>query len=338
MTNKVCISGYYGFDNFGDETILKVLIENLKKFTNPPQITVFSANPEKTSLKTGVSCVHSFNLYEIIKNLVFCDCLISGGGSLLQDATSLKSLIYYLFVIMSALFFRKKVIIFAQGIGPINNKFFANLTFFLLRKTTFVSVRDEKSLNLLKKYKINAIKCADPVWNFNCKKSLKSGKIGIQLRKCDFINNLYIKKLAVCINKYYQGKEINILSLQNDIDLEVCNKLKEYLNKINPKLTVEIIENTSEDKVIKDICNLEELIAMRYHACLIAIKAGVKLLPIAYDIKVKTLSEEFNLVYLNKYNEQTESIFEEYINKKTEYNELKIKNLKFDFNLIEELI
>ena len=47
MTKKYCISGYYGFDNFGDETILKILVENLKKIDS--EITVFSSNPLKTS-------------------------------------------------------------------------------------------------------------------------------------------------------------------------------------------------------------------------------------------------------------------------------------------------
>lgn len=42
MTKKICISGYYGFDNFGDETILNVLTENLKQFSCNPEITVFS--------------------------------------------------------------------------------------------------------------------------------------------------------------------------------------------------------------------------------------------------------------------------------------------------------
>ena len=120
MTKKYCISGYYGFDNFGDETILKILVENLKKFDS--QITVFSSNPLKTSKNLDVNSVKSFDLKGVIKSLKASDCLVSGGGSLLQDVTSKKSLIYYLGVIFLAQLFKKKTIIFAQGIGPIKNK------------------------------------------------------------------------------------------------------------------------------------------------------------------------------------------------------------------------
>ena len=66
MAKKICISGYYGFDNFGDETILKVLIDNLKQFKEKPQITVFSSNPAKTSTELEVNSVKSFNAFMFI--------------------------------------------------------------------------------------------------------------------------------------------------------------------------------------------------------------------------------------------------------------------------------
>ena len=62
MTKNICISGYYGFDNFGDETILQVLVENLKEFLDKPKITVFSVNPNKTSQRLGVESVQTFSL------------------------------------------------------------------------------------------------------------------------------------------------------------------------------------------------------------------------------------------------------------------------------------
>ncbi len=340
MTKKVCISGYYGFDNFGDETILKILIENLKSFEAAPQITVFSSNPEKTAKIHNVKSVKSFDLKAVLKELLKSDCLISGGGSLLQDATSTKSLIYYLGVIAIAAFFRKKIIIFAQGIGPINNKLLAKLTAFLLKRAEYITVRDENSLNLLNSWKVNAEKCSDPVWNLNLTKSTYStGKIGIQLRDFPTMTEEFLNKLADKINNYYNKKEINIFSLQNNIDLDVCIKLKDKLLSINPDLNIKVIENTSNENLISDICSMDELIAMRFHACLTAIKAGIKVLPLSYDIKVETLAKTFNIPFIDIQNiEEISQIFEEYANKNIQYNQEEIKKLQFDFTKLEEKI
>ena len=302
MTKKICISGYYGFDNFGDETILKVLTENLQNLGDY-KICVFSSNPDKTGSAYNVDSVKSFDLKSVIQKIKECDCLISGGGSLLQDITSKKSLIYYLFIIKLAQLFKKKTIIFAQGIGPINNKILKKLTFNILKNTDYLTVRDEKSLNLLNSQRINANICFDPVWNIIIPKIDKQlNKIGIQLRKFDTLSNDFLYKFAICINKYYSDKIICLLSLQNQIDYEICKSFKDILLNINPNLNIEILENTDNQKVIENIASLNEIIAMRYHACLIAIKCQVKLLPISYDLKVSTLAEQFSLNYLNPYN------------------------------------
>ena len=116
---NIAISGYYGFENFGDEAILSVLTKELK--SKGHNITVFSKNPQVTCAKLGVNSVYTFSIKSVINTIKNSDVLISGGGSLLQDSTSLKSLFYYLFVIFLAEHYKTKVIIFAQGIGPIKN-------------------------------------------------------------------------------------------------------------------------------------------------------------------------------------------------------------------------
>ena len=88
---KILISGYYGFDNFGDEAILGVLVNHLRG----NDITVLSSNPEKTGRTHNVNSLNSFNSQLIIERLPKFDMLISGGGSLLQNVTSNKSLFYY---------------------------------------------------------------------------------------------------------------------------------------------------------------------------------------------------------------------------------------------------
>lgn len=337
MTKKICISGYYGFDNFGDETILKVLIENLKKYDCTPEITVFSSNPDRTKQLYNVNAVKSFNLKQVIKELSKCDCLISGGGSLLQDVTSKKSLIYYLGVISIATFFRKKIIIFAQGIGPIKNKLLAKLTAFVLKKSSYITVRDERSLNLLKSWNINANLCSDPVWNVQIPLKEKSNKVGIQLRDFYSLNDDFIKELAKGINSYYSNKEICILSLQNNLDERVCNQLKEELLNINNNLNVKVIKNNSNDEVIENISSLDELIAMRYHACLIGVLSGIKVLPINYDIKVDELAKEFGLNCLNldKISE-INNCLEQFTSSNIACNKEKLTSLLFDFKTLEK--
>ena len=333
MTKKICISGYYGFDNFGDETILKVLVENLKKYTCNLEITVFSSNPDKTSTNLNVKSVHSFDLLGVIKSLLKSDCLISGGGSLLQDVTSKKSLIYYLAVIGLAQLFGKKTIIFAQGIGPIKDKKLEKLTASILKRAKLITVRDDNSLKLLNSCGINAIKCNDPVWNINLEPQNNTGKIGVQLRAFPTLTDEFIIELANSINRYYSEKEVCILSLQNHLDLDPCNKLKDELLKINPNINAKVIENTSNDKIIDDITSLETLVAMRFHACLIGLKAGVKVIPINYDIKVETLAKEFELDTISLENNEGIKIA---IENASMGNSEKAKEKLFDFNLLEE--
>ena len=103
---KYVISGYIGFDNFGDEAIAQVLTSYLKA-SGAEKITVLSSNPEKTANFYGVD---SINFLKFLRPIIESDVLISGGGSLLQDITSLKSLIYYLAVITTALVLNKKVL------------------------------------------------------------------------------------------------------------------------------------------------------------------------------------------------------------------------------------
>ena len=149
---KVVLSGYYGFDNFGDEAIAHVLSKKLKA-AGAEKITFISSNPQKTS---KLHDVESCGMFEFIPALIKSDVLISGGGSLLQDVTSLKSLIYYLLVIYTAIIFGKKVEIFAQGIGPINSKIGQILTKFALINAEKITVRDKKSQEILQNWNIGS--------------------------------------------------------------------------------------------------------------------------------------------------------------------------------------
>ena len=147
---KVVISGYYGYDNCGDEAVLLAMIHCLRTLRPDARITVLSGNPSKTRELYKVEAVNRWNPISILLKLLSCCLLISGGGSLLQDVTSAKSPLYYLAIINAAMLFRKKVMIFCQGVGPLTSgKNRAKVTK-AFDRCDAIAVRDENSAVLLK--------------------------------------------------------------------------------------------------------------------------------------------------------------------------------------------
>ncbi len=327
---KVCISGYYGFKNFGDEAILSVLVNHL----NEHDITVFSVNPEFTSVEYGVKSVKSFDLKKVIQTIRNADIVVSGGGSLLQDVTSLKSLVYYSLIIALGLFFNKKVIIFAQGIGPINNSFAQIIVKNLLRLCSLVTVRDENSFNLLKNWGVDAKLVCDPIYSLDVACQEKSNTVGIQLRDFKTMNYNLLQKLAMLIVTKFTDKKVEIFSLQETQDLELCKKFEAILHSLNTEIQTEIVT----DNIIERISKLEYLLAMRFHAILVALKCGVKTCAINYDIKVEKLAQDANLPIISMgANENFEAIYNKLQNLNKE-ELLRFANSKtFDWTEFDEL-
>ena len=312
---KYIVSGYIGFDNFGDELIARILTDKLKR-EGVEKITLISSNPERTRELHGVEACGMLKFFNPLRE---ADVLISGGGSLLQDVTSLKSLLYYLGVIYAALLLGKKVEIFAQGIGPINSKFGQLLTRIALRFASKISVRDKKSQELLESWGIDSELVQDPVFSLELSPSaplagevsegqrgVQTGIVGIQLRDFPTLTDEFLENLARKVKEKYFDKKIQIISLQDSIDLPVCEKFAQLLDICPPCWgnaaeqqkgvhNIEVLSGLSINEVIDTISGLECLIAMRFHANVIALKAGIETIPINYDIKVQKLAAEYNL-------------------------------------------
>lgn len=335
---NILVSGYYGFDNFGDEAILGVLTDKLKDFG--ANVVVLSKNPQKTSFMYKVDSVFSFDLWKVFLEIKKCDILITGGGSLLQDVTSLKSLLYYLFIINMALFLNKRVIIFAQGIGPINSKFGQILTKFALRKCTLVTVRDEKSLFLLRGWGgINANLVCDPLFDIALIGSMPSNKVGIQLRDFKTLKENLLIKLAEQVNKNFAGKEIEIFSFQDALDLDVCKRFESILKSINPSIKTKLIYNQTSKEILDKISKLDYMIAMRFHANLIALKYGIKTLAICYDEKVEKLANEAKIPFLSMLADEDYDYYFNWLKGLDKRQLIEFSNSKhFDWEKIESVI
>ena len=164
---KILISGYYGFNNIGDESILRTVIDNLREKLPDAEITVLSHDPAATEAKYGVRAARRMSLWDILRCVWRCDLLLSGGGSLLQDETSAKSLLYYVSLIRAAQLHRKPVMIFANGIGPIRRTSGQRMVRNCLNKAGSITLREDSSYQALRDIGVtnpNIRVTADPVF------------------------------------------------------------------------------------------------------------------------------------------------------------------------------
>ena len=318
---KYVISGYIGFDNFGDEAIAKVLTSHLKS-KGAEKITVLSSSPNKTAKLYGVDSVNFLKFYQPI---IESDVLISGGGSLLQDITSLKSLIYYLAVIVTALVFNKKVIIFAQGFTPFRTKLGKFFTKFVLQYCNEIYVRDTKSQEILKNLNIESKLISDPVFGMSVPNIENKSGVGVQLRSFHTLTESFLEKLAQEISIRFKGEKIKLFSLQDSLDIEIIENFADIIKKQG--LETEIYKNLTVEKATEELSKLEYLISMRFHSALVGAKARVKVLGINYDIKVLNLAKHVGFPIIGLDENDLEKDFDDFINLNTEnYN---IPNFEF---------
>ncbi len=117
----VMICGAYGKGNAGDDAILKAILAQLRHIDSDMSIHVLSHNPKQTRLRYHVGSVHAFNPFAFLPILRRTKLFLSGGGSLIQDETSTRSLHYYLMSIRLAKHCGNKVLMYGCGIGPVHS-------------------------------------------------------------------------------------------------------------------------------------------------------------------------------------------------------------------------
>ena len=144
-SSDIIISGYYGFGNMGDDSILDILAEHLAEAMPGVRITALTRRPKAASERYGVRCIGRMRILSIIREMRRSRLLISGGGSLFQDSTSSKSLKYYSFIINLARRMGMKTYIYANGVGDIGYESNRKLTKATFERADRVTIRDTES-------------------------------------------------------------------------------------------------------------------------------------------------------------------------------------------------
>lgn len=302
--SDIVISGYYGFANAGDEAMLAAMIEALTDIDPAIKITVLSGNPEDTRQRHGVAAVYRLNYPEIVKVLAGSKLLISGGGSLLQDVTSDRSLYYYLSIMMLAKKLGKPVMLYAQGIGPVRGSLAQGAMRYIGNMVDLITVRDEGSYEELKRLKVKVPPIhvtADPVLAMHqvdkqigrsiLRKHGQEGVaplIGISVREWKDWSH-FKQVMGHAADKMIEelGARVIFLPMQWPDDLSVSEKIAARMKNKAGVLPGEY--TTSE--LLSLVGNLDLLIGIRLHALIFAAVMHVPMAGISYDPKIDRFLE-----------------------------------------------
>ncbi len=146
---RLLLAGYYGCGNLGDEAVLAGAVTGFRRLLPDCELAALSDNPDATSTLHGIAA-HRRGVRDAKAAIGACDAFLLGGGGLLQDVTSWRSPLYYLALLDAARRARKPVIVFAQGMGPLQRAWIRRLAKTELDRVDLVTVRDSASAEFLK--------------------------------------------------------------------------------------------------------------------------------------------------------------------------------------------
>jgi len=308
---RLVLSGYYGFRNSGDEAVLQSILTALENAAAEKGMRVepivLSGDPAWTEKQYGVKAVHRMKLGEMRKALRASDGLISGGGSLLQDATGLGSIPYYLGVMELARWCGKPAFVYAQGIGPVHRAVFRPMIARAFRKAAYVSVRDGESAELLRSFGVAADRIdvvADPVMGLTLPEEApaadgaRAGEaaarrahdtppvVGVSVRfwRSDRAD---LDRVAAALAALAGRRSVRLrmLPFHHGSDEEASRYVMERLGRFGASAEL-APAHESPRAMLREVAGCDLLFGMRLHSLIYAANRGVPLIGLSYDPKI----------------------------------------------------
>lgn len=305
--------------NMGDRAILTTMLQN---FSKKHEVFLLCKNQTEMQEYYKVKTLpYSFvNIRQTIKSLKQIDVLVWGGGSIIQDQSSILYILHQSALPYIAYLLKKKIFCFAVGIGPLKTSLGKFLAKFILNKCHKIVVREKFALATLKDIKVNKpdIKITeDPavllpklhtkqndniVIGINCrewfhyshsilpiflKKKLQKNKINTQQIKLE-------KKLEnICLATIKKYKEVKFVFVPMyyggyQEDEKVVKRLIDKIKEKYPKIKTSIISKPEPIEEIKrQISQCSLFIGVRLHSLILSSTEGVPIIALNYLPKGK---------------------------------------------------
>lgn len=301
MRYKPCdcvVTGYYGHKNMGDDALLFTILNNIQSNGKKLKVKVLSSAPKPLSKRLEryfpyCEAKYMFNIFSVRKALKKAEIFIFGGGTLIQDNTSTRSLIAYLFLLRTAQKSGCRTFLYANGIGVKNPKNIEKVRK-VLCDVTYFTIRDKESYEFLLGIGIDKAKVS-----LTADEALTIAECGL----FNVRNDLYgrEKTLCVCVRGWQAAGENFYREFTSAIK-EICGKYslrpvfivmepqrdKFVSNRAADILNAEVIEYRGNmNDALSVYASCEYVIAMRLHSLIFGLVYGKPVVGISYDPKVK---------------------------------------------------
>ena len=305
---RILMSGYYGFRNAGDEAILEAFVQSARTFPVPVQITVLSNTPAETAEKHGVRAVYRFRACSVLRAVWNTDVLVSGGGSLLQDKSSTRSIVYYLTIIRLAKLLGKSVMLYANGIGPVDRPANRRRVRRVVSRADMITLREESSRAELLDMGLKAPELhvtADPIFLLSGpdeagaaealrQAGVQKGQpvIGISVRKLGTGAD-FVRQMAGFCDRLTEelGYQVVFVAMQRPRDVTVSQEIMAQMTRPAYILGSEL----SPEALIGTCGQMDLVIAMRLHTMLFAAKTQTPVIGLVCDPKIAYYLEKLQM-------------------------------------------
>ena len=311
------VSGYYGFGNMGDDSLLTSIAAQLREINPEIRITALTKDPKHSQLKYGVRCINRLNVFAIRREMKRSKLLISGGGSLLQNNTSEKSLNYYIAVIKLAKRLGLPVMVYSNGIGPVYGERSVAKVKRVLEEVDLISLREPSSCEFLCEIGLRPQKeihvTADPALTVkpidDARLSYIEDKLGIDTKSKKYYalsvreyENLktggelskaeFVRRITTAMTDIYgrTGLLPLVVSVQNIVDDEISREVCRQFENLSGEKAV-LAQGLSARELTALLSHMEFAVGMRLHMLIYATNARIPAIGIAYDPKISAFLE-----------------------------------------------
>lgn len=275
---RLVIAGYYGYGNLGDEAIRVALSAALNERESLRPIWLVSQPQDTNEANRAHPLAISVGLYRSA-------ALIFGGGGLLQNKTSTRSLLYYLSLILLARSLRRPVFLLGQGIGPINGRFARAMTRFALSKARYIGCRDRGSLDFVRSLGLDGKLGGDlffltPPWEEPLEEQHKSEvRIVLSLKGVGKVT-----RFVALLKEIHARRNVSFVFL-TFFPAEDRSLAESIVQRFDSPCRI-VLPNSVEE-ASAELTRADLLISSRLHPLEFALRTGTPMLAITKDPKVE---------------------------------------------------